>query len=75
MDFLMPKLDHLSETATITKWLKAEGDRVEKGEVILEAETGKSILEVVADASGMLTKFYHNEGDEVPVLQPIADIS
>ena len=75
MDFLMPKLDHLSEEATISQWLKSEGDTVEKGEIILQVETGKCTLDATADMSGVLTKIYCKEGDTVPVLSPIADIS
>lgn len=71
----MPKLDHLSEEAVIVKWLKSEGDAVAKGEVILQVETNKAVLDVEADRSGVLTKIYHLEGDEVPVLTPIADIT
>ena len=75
MDFVMPKLDHLSEEATIVEWLKAEGDPVEKGEIILRVETNKAELEVESDRSGVLTKIYHGDGEEVPVLTPIADIT
>ncbi len=46
MDFVMPKMDHLSEEATIVEWLKAEGDPVEKGEILLRVETNKAELEV-----------------------------
>jgi pyruvate/2-oxoglutarate dehydrogenase complex dihydrolipoamide acyltransferase (E2) component len=75
MEFLMPKLDHLSEDAIVTKWLKSEGDAVQKGEVILQVETNKALLDVEADRSGILTKIYHFDGDTVPVLEKIADIS
>ena len=74
MDFNMPKLGHVMESGTIVKWLKREGESVEKGEVILLIETDKCQLDVESDKSGIIAKIYYEEGDDVPVLQPIADI-
>lgn len=74
MEFLMPKMDHLSEEALITEWLKAVGDHVEKGEVLLKVETNKAVLEVESDCSGTLTQILCQAGEEVPVLTPIAVI-
>ena len=54
------------ESGTIVKWLKAEGDAVEKGEPLYELDTEKVTQEVEAEASGVLLKIAVSEG-EVPV--------
>src|SRR5438045_68129 len=61
------------EAGTIVKWLKSEGDRVEKGEPLFEVDTDKATQEVEAEASGVLLKIAVSEG-EVPVGQTIAVI-
>ena len=48
---------------TIVKWLKAEGDRVEKGEPLYELDTDKVTQEVEAEASGVLLKIAVAEGE------------
>jgi pyruvate/2-oxoglutarate dehydrogenase complex dihydrolipoamide acyltransferase (E2) component len=75
MEFVMPKLGHLMEEATIVKWFISEGNKVEKGEIILQVETDKSVLDIESDKSEIITKIYHQDGDVVPVLEKIADIS
>jgi pyruvate dehydrogenase E2 component (dihydrolipoamide acetyltransferase) len=61
------------ESGTIVKWLKAEGDQVEKGEPLYELDTDKVTQEVEAEASGLLLKIAVQEG-EVPVGETIAVI-
>src|SRR5437016_318919 len=61
------------EAGTIVKWLKAEGDRVEKGEPLVEVDTDKATQEVEAEASGGLLKIAAESG-EVPVGETIAVI-
>src|SRR5437868_9806603 len=61
------------EAGTIVKWLKSEGERVEKGEPLFEVDTDKATQEVEAEASGVLLKIAVAEG-EVPVGQTIAVI-
>jgi pyruvate dehydrogenase E2 component (dihydrolipoamide acetyltransferase) len=61
------------ESGTIVKWLKSEGDSVEKGEPLYELDTDKVTQEVEADSSGVLLKIAVQEG-EVPVGQTIAVI-
>jgi pyruvate dehydrogenase E2 component (dihydrolipoamide acetyltransferase) len=51
------------ESGTIVKWLKAEGDRVEKGEPLYELDTDKVTQEVEAEASGVLLKIAVAEGE------------
>src|SRR5207237_893431 len=61
------------ESGTIVKWLKSEGDAVEKGEPLYELDTDKVTQEVEADASGVLLKIAVEEG-EVEVGKTIAVI-
>jgi pyruvate dehydrogenase E2 component (dihydrolipoamide acetyltransferase) len=69
----LPRLGQGMESGTIVKWLKAEGDRVEKGEPLYELDTDKVTQEVEAEASGLLLKIAVQEG-EVPVGRTIAVI-
>jgi len=61
------------ESGTIVKWLKSEGERVEKGDPLYELDTDKVTQEVEAEASGVLLKIAIPEG-EVPVGRTIAVI-
>ncbi|HEY8844126.1 MAG TPA: dihydrolipoamide acetyltransferase family protein [Gaiellaceae bacterium] len=69
----LPRLGQGMESGTIVKWLKSEGDRVEKGEPLYELDTDKVTQEVEAEASGVLLKIAVQEG-EVPVGETIAVI-
>jgi pyruvate dehydrogenase E2 component (dihydrolipoamide acetyltransferase) len=71
---VMPQVGHNIPTATVTEWKKREGDRVEKGEVVLVIESDKSAFEVEAEESGVLLKILHEEGEEVEVFKPVAYI-
>jgi pyruvate dehydrogenase E2 component (dihydrolipoamide acetyltransferase) len=69
----LPRLGQGMESGTIVKWLKSEGDSVEKGEPLYELDTDKVTQEVEADASGVLLKIAVQEG-EVEVGRTIAVI-
>jgi pyruvate dehydrogenase E2 component (dihydrolipoamide acetyltransferase) len=69
----LPRLGQGMEAGTIVKWLKSEGERVEKGEPLYELDTDKVTQEVEADASGVLLRIAVAEG-EVPVGETIAVI-
>jgi pyruvate dehydrogenase E2 component (dihydrolipoamide acetyltransferase) len=69
----LPRLGQGMESGTIVKWLKSEGDTVEKGEPLYELDTDKVTQEVEADASGVLLKIAVAEG-EVEVGKTIAVI-
>src|SRR4051812_28846534 len=70
----LPRLGQGMESGTIVKWLKSEGESVEKGEPLYELDTDKVTQEVEADASGVLLKIAVEEG-EVEVGKTIAVIS
>jgi pyruvate dehydrogenase E2 component (dihydrolipoamide acetyltransferase) len=59
----LPRLGQGMESGTIVKWLKAEGDQVEKGEPLYELDTDKVTQEVEAEASGILLKIAVAEGE------------
>src|SRR6476661_6630085 len=69
----LPRLGQGMESGTIVKWLKSEGESVEKGEPLYELDTDKVTQEVEADASGVLLKIAVEEG-EVEVGKTIAVI-
>jgi pyruvate dehydrogenase E2 component (dihydrolipoamide acetyltransferase) len=69
----LPRLGQGMESGTIVKWLKSEGDTVEKGEPLYELDTDKVTQEVEADASGVLLKIAVESG-EVEVGRTIAVI-
>ena len=51
---VMPALEMAQETGKLIAWRKKEGDRVTKGEPLLEIETDKAVVEVEAPADGIL---------------------
>jgi pyruvate dehydrogenase E2 component (dihydrolipoamide acetyltransferase) len=70
----LPRLGQGMETGTIVRWLKSEGDNVEKGEALYELDTEKVTQEVEAEASGILLKILAGEGEEIEVGKAIAVI-
>lgn len=75
VELLLPKMGESVAEATIIKWLKKEGDKVEAEETVLEIATDKVDSEVPSTASGVITKILYKEGDVVQVGKPIAIIS
>ena len=59
----LPRLGQGMESGTIVKWLKSEGDSVEKGGPLYELDTDKVTQEVEAEASGVLLKIAVQEGE------------
>jgi pyruvate dehydrogenase E2 component (dihydrolipoamide acetyltransferase) len=70
----LPRLGQGMESGTIVKWLKSEGDKVEKGEALYELDTEKVTQEVEADVGGVLLKILAQEGQEIEVGKPVAVI-
>jgi pyruvate dehydrogenase E2 component (dihydrolipoyllysine-residue acetyltransferase) len=69
----LPRLGQGMEMGTIVRWLKGEGDVVQKGDPLYELDTDKVTQEVEAEASGVLLKIAVASGD-VPVGQTVAVI-
>lgn len=77
----MSKLLHMPEVlantthATINKWLVAEGDNIVIGQCIAEVETDKAVVEMIAEEDGLISKLIAQEGEEVEVGAPIAQLN
>ena len=67
MDVLVPVLGESVVEATVSKWIKKQGDYVEVDDPIIELETDKVTLEVPASISGILENTLVSEGDTVEV--------
>jgi pyruvate dehydrogenase E2 component (dihydrolipoamide acetyltransferase) len=63
---IMPKLTDSMAEGVVVKWRKAEGERVESGDVLAEIETDKAVMDLEAFASGSLLKILTPEGTTVP---------
>ena len=69
---VMPALEMAQETGKLISWLKKEGESVAKGELLLEIETDKAVMEIESPADGVLAGIKAQAGAEVPVGQTIA---
>ncbi len=68
----MPALEMAQETGKLIAWRKQEGDRVAKGEPLLEIETDKAVMEVEAPADGILAGITGQVGTDIQVGKTIA---
>ncbi len=64
-----PKLGNTVEECLVAKWRKHKGERVAKGEVVLDIETDKAAFEVAAPVSGTLLETFFPEGALAPVFE------
>ena len=69
---VMPALELTQETGKLVAWRKDEGEPVAKGEVLLEVETDKAVVEIEAAANGILAGVKAVAGDIIPVGKTIA---
>jgi len=69
---VMPALEMAQETGKLVSWKKKEGDSVKKGELLLEVETDKAVVEIEAAGDGILGGITAQVGAVVPVGQTIA---
>jgi pyruvate dehydrogenase E2 component (dihydrolipoamide acetyltransferase) len=69
---VMPALEMAQETGKLLAWRKNEGERVTKGEPLLEIETDKAVVEVEAPGDGILAGITADVGAVIPVGQTIA---
>ncbi len=74
-EVVMPQMGADMEEGTIVRWLKHEGDAVERGEIIAEIETDKANVEIEAFESGVFRKVLASEGDTISVGTVIAVIA
>jgi len=74
-EVVMPQMGADMTEGTIVRWLKKEGDPVERGEIIAEIETDKANVEIEAFESGVFRKLLASEGDTVSVGTVIAVVA
>jgi pyruvate dehydrogenase E2 component (dihydrolipoamide acetyltransferase) len=72
MSVVMPALEMAQETGKLLAWRKKEGERVSKGEPLLEIETDKAVVEVEAPGDGILAGITAEIGSVIPVGETIA---
>ena len=72
LSVVMPALEMAQETGKVVRWLKTEGESVSKGDMLIEIETDKAVVEIEATADGVLAGVKSHEGDVVPVGTTIA---
>jgi len=70
----VPTLGESIVEATVSRWLKKEGDAIAIGDTLVELETDKITVEVPAMHAGVLKKIAHGEGDVVKVDELLAEI-
>lgn len=68
---VMPQLGNSVESCIIVEWMIAEGDTVAVDQTLASIETDKSTMEVPSTAAGTVLKLLWEEGDEVPVKDPL----
>jgi pyruvate dehydrogenase E2 component (dihydrolipoamide acetyltransferase) len=64
---IMPKFGQMTEESAIVEWLKKEGDKVAKGDILFTVETDKSVMDVESFEAGTLLKIIVKPGVSVPV--------
>ena len=71
---VMPQAGQDLETGVVKRWLKAEGEKVTRGEALVEVETEKITLDVEAPAAGVLLKILVPDETETLILSTIGII-
>jgi pyruvate dehydrogenase E2 component (dihydrolipoamide acetyltransferase) len=69
---IMPKFGQMTEESAIVEWLKKEGDKVAKGDILFTVETDKSVMEVESFEEGTLLKIVVPPRVTVPVQSTVA---
>jgi pyruvate dehydrogenase E2 component (dihydrolipoamide acetyltransferase) len=71
----MPRLGQTMEEGTVLTWLKHPGERVSRGEPLVQIETDKVVCDIEASQSGLLHTVLAQEGEKIPVGNAIAVIA
>lgn len=72
VEIILPKVDMDMDTGKILKWMFQEGEFIQKGDTLLEIETGKSAMDIEAPVSGFLHHISGKTGLDIPVGTSIA---
>jgi pyruvate dehydrogenase E2 component (dihydrolipoamide acetyltransferase) len=73
-EIVMPRLSDSMEEGTVLRWMKGVGDEVSVGEELVEIETDKANMVYESDLAGTITEILAQEGDTLPVGEPIARV-
>jgi pyruvate dehydrogenase E2 component (dihydrolipoyllysine-residue acetyltransferase) len=73
-EIVMPRLSDSMEEGTVLRWLKGIGDEVAIGDELVEIETDKANMVYESDLAGTLVEVLAQEGDTLPVGDPIARV-
>src|SRR5438132_1532110 len=73
-EITMPRLSDTMQEGTIARWLKKPGDEIKKGDILAEIETDKATMDLEAYEAGTLQQIMVQEGETVPIGQPVAVI-
>jgi len=71
---VMPQAGNSVESCIVLSWRVKEGDTVAVGDVLCDIETDKATMEVESTAAGTVLRLYAEEGDEVPVKDPLVAV-
>ena len=71
IDLPLPRLGETMEEGRIVTWLKQPGERFKRGEILLEVETDKTVVEVPALQDGVMVRHLAVEADMIPVAASI----
>ena len=71
-EITMPRLSDTMTEGTVSKWRKQIGEKVEKGDILVDIETDKATMELEAFQAGVLGRIVVNEGATVPIGELIA---
>lgn len=72
LEVIVPALGEVVEEVVILRWLKSEGDRVQKGEPLFEVESEKVTTEIPSPGAGILGKILFSKGARVRVTKVVA---
>src|SRR5215467_874632 len=75
VDIVVPALGESITEATILRWVKSAGDAVERDEIVVEIETDKATMELVAPESGVLSEIVKGEGEKVEIGEVIGHVT
>jgi len=75
VDITIPALGESITEATILRWLKTAGEAVERDEVLVEIETDKATMELVAPETGVLSEILKGEGEKVEIGETIGRVT
>ena len=75
IEVTMPKLSDSMEEGKVIEWKKKVGDKVTEGDILVEIESDKAVMELESFWAGTLDRIIHESGDVVKVGEPIAVIA